>query len=371
MGDRYPKLKLAAVQAAPVFLDREATVDKACRLIEEAGAGGAVLVGFPECYVPGFPRWYRFRTLYDCGELYRALFANSVEVPSEATEQLCAAARKAGLYVVMGINERDPGTLGTMYNSQLFISREGVLLGRRRKIMPTLGERLVHKAGDGTGLRVFPTAFGPLGGLICGENTNSLARFALLAQGERFHVASWPPFPTPDNVEQRRAIEIQTRYHALEGRVFVISACGVVDDRMIAMICETETQRQLVVDSGGFSAIIGPAGEYLAGPQPEGEGILYAEADLEAIVAGKYSHDLVGHYNRFDLLSLVLRDGTAAPLVWGEAGVRQATKELPASDLLEWLLRRLPGRGDRERTGALREAEGPGGPASEGQGGLR
>lgn len=315
MGDVYAKLKVAAVQAAPVFLDREATVEKACQLILEAGRQGAEIIGFPECYIPGFPHWFTFHYPQDCRGFFKELFKNAVEVPSEATERLGQAARAAKAYVVMGINEKEPRTLGTLYNTQLFIDRDGSLLGKHRKIVPTLFERLVHKGGDGSTLQVFPTAFGELGGLICGENTNSLARFALLAQGEKIHVAAWPAFATKDCDIYKRGIEIRTRYHAFEGKVFVISSTGIFSQEMVERLCDTEEKRRMVVDSGGFSAILAPNGDYLAGPLTSGEGILYADIDLEQIIEGKFSHDLIGHYNRFDLFTLLLDTSTHPSLV--------------------------------------------------------
>ena len=194
MGDVYPKVKLAAAQAAPVWLNREATVQKACSLIEEAGRNGAQIVAFPEGYLPGFPDWFNWYMPRSPESIRfsKELIKNAIEVPSPATDELCAAARRAGTYVVMGMNERDPGTMGSLFNALLFISPEGEILGVHRKIVPTSTERLIHWFGDGTSLRTYETPYGALGGLICGENTNSLARFALLAQQERVHVAAWP-----------------------------------------------------------------------------------------------------------------------------------------------------------------------------------
>lgn len=306
MGDQFPKVRAAAVQASPVYLDREATVEKACQLIREAGEQGAEVIGFPECYIPGFPYWDLFASPVTTRRFVIELFRNAVEVPSESTRMLCQAAREARAYVVMGMNEKEPGTLGTMYNSQLFIGPEGEILGVHRKIMPTFVERLVHKAGDGSGLKVYQTRFGGLGGLICGENTNSLARFALLLQEERVHVASWPAFCTPWTQQMKQGIDIRVRYHAFEGKVFVVSATDVFDDRMVEMLCDTEEKRKLIINCGGYSSIIGPQGQYLAGPATEGEKILVADLDFEEIVAGKIVHDLTGHYNRFDILSLNL-----------------------------------------------------------------
>jgi nitrilase len=307
MGDIYPKVRLAAVQAAPVWLDREATVEKACRLIEEAADNGAEVIGFPEAFIPGFPDWHNWILPLSPQSMafQKRLFKNAVEVPSPAVAALEAAARRTRTHVVIGANERDPGTMGTLYNSLLFFGPADGLLGTHRKLMPTLTERLVHQAGDGAGLRTYPTPFGALGGLICGEHTNSLARFALLAQQERIHVASWPAFTA--GRRNFDAIDIRAKYHAFEGRVFVISACGILDDACLDAIGLDEGQRRDLACRGGHSGILAPDGSYLAGPADDTAQILYADADTERIIDGKLGFDVTGHYNRFDIFTLHMR----------------------------------------------------------------
>lgn len=305
MGDIYPKFRVAAVQAAPVFLDREKTTEKACRLIRAAGEGGAKVIGFPECFIPGFPHWFDYRLARECKGYIAELFKNSVEIPSAATDALCQAAKDAAATVVMGLNERDPGSMGTLYNTQLFIGPDGRILGKHRKLVPTWTERLVHTGGDASTLKVFPSDDGPVSGLICGENTNSFYRMTLLLQGERIHVASWPAFP---GRPQQDGIEIRTRNYAFEGRCFVISSTGVFSDEMRELLCTTPEQKSKHADTGAFSSIIGPAGDYLAGPDRGGEKILYADIDPAVIIDEKISHDVTGHYNRFDLFTLLVDD---------------------------------------------------------------
>jgi aliphatic nitrilase len=305
MGDTYPKFKVAAVQAAPVFLDREKTTEKACRLIREAGKEGARVIGFPEAYIPAFTHWFDYRVARECKGFIKELFKNAVEIPSSTTDALSAAARDANAIVVMGLNERDPGTLGTLYNTQLFIGADGRILGKHRKLVPTWTERLVHAGGDASTLKAFASEVGQVGGLICGENTNSFCRLALLLQGERVHVASWPAFPSN---KWQDAIDIRTRYYAFEGKCFVVSSTGVFTEEMKELLCPTPEQKAKVAGTGAFSAIIGPTGAYLAGPDTGGEKILYAEVEPEVIIDEKISHDLTGHYNRFDLFSLVIDD---------------------------------------------------------------
>ncbi len=314
MGDQYPTIRAAAIQAAPVFLDREVTVEEACRLIEEAGARGARLIVFPECHVPGFPHWFFLHPAYDCRPWMTALFKNAVEVPSPSTERIGRAARDAGAYVVMGINERRPATMGTLFNSQVFFDPRGEILGVHRKIMPTFTERLVHAGGDGSCLRVYPTPFGRLGGLICGENGNPLARFALLAQGEAVHAASWPAYPTGFNHVNREGAILRSRAHAFEGKVFVVAASGIFDEAMGRELCRTDEQRRLVTTAGGVSMIIGPGGDILAQADPEKPEILLADLDFEAIIPLKFAHDVAGHYNRFDILRLTVNGRVLDPM---------------------------------------------------------
>ena len=199
MGDVYPVIKVAAVQAASVFLDREGSTEKACRLIREAGRNGARVIGFPEGFIPAHPVWYHHHAATGAiaNRLAIELFKNSIEIPGPETDALCAAARDANAYVVIGVCEKMPNTMGTMFNTQIYIAPDGTLIGKHQKIMPTVGERLVHTGGFGDTFGAFQTAFGPMSGLICGENSNPLAVFALTAEGTRIHVMSWPNhFPT-------------------------------------------------------------------------------------------------------------------------------------------------------------------------------
>lgn len=313
MGNALPTLRVAAVQAAPVFLDREATTEKARRLIVEAGQAGAKVIGFPEGFIPTHPLWYHFSSASSAKsrQLATQLFLNSVEVPSATTNQLGEAARQAGAYVVMGMCERLPGTTGTMYNSQLFLGPSGQILASRRKIMPTLGERIVHAHGSGDGLRPVETEFGPLSGLMCGENSNPLAVFALEAMGARIHVASWPSHFT-ETESMIDIIQMVTRALAYQAAVFVINAVGLVSDEMVDALAVTEADRQFLLrrqQEDGGASIIGPRGKFVAGPMGPTEGILYADIDLNQLVTRKTTHDFAGHYNRPDIFTLSLNVG--------------------------------------------------------------
>ncbi len=319
MGDTYAKIRVAAVQAAPVFLNREGTVEKACRLIKEAAANGASVIGFPEGFIPGHPLWYHFHpaTSSHSMKLATELFKNSVEIPSPATDALCQAAREGKTHVVMGLCEHRPGTFGTMYNTQLFIDDRGKILGKHQKLVPTVGERLVHTGGYGDTLRAFPTRFGKISGLICGENSNPLAIFALTAEGSMIHVASWPShrdrggmFPVSDRAASAgRAV-------AMMSKAFVINALGTLNEEMIQVLAANDEDRAFLHDpnvSGG-STIISPQSVVIAGPMGNEEGILYADIDLEAGVRAKITHDTAGHYNRADVFTVSVN--RAAPALY-------------------------------------------------------
>ena len=341
MPDSYPKARVAAIQAEPVVLDREATVRKACNLIEEAGKNGAKIIVFPEEFIPGHPEWLYF---YPAGEaiarFYREFFKNSVEVPSPAVRALGEAATKADAYVAIGISERVPGTMGSLYNSLLFLDPEGRVMGVHRKLVPTTTERLIHASGDGRSLNVYPTRYGELGGLLCGENTNSLARFTLLAQGEKIHTAHWPSFPTKYNRAGLDGVDIRIRYHAYEGKVFVISSSAIFGPDSIEKICDTEASRSLVLGGGGVSGIVDPYGKYIGGPLRDEEGIVYADIDLEQMIDAKTLHDVVGHYNRFDVLSILYRRRSPKPVIFvDEEAEDKAAGELKTG--VESLLTRL------------------------------
>ena len=195
MGETYPRFTVAAVQASPVFLDREKTINKAVRLIEEAADKGAVIIGFPELFIAGHPMlWYlakKSNPLRGQGELFKLLVKNGVKVPSPETERLCATAKKAHSYVVIGMSEVDTLYPGTLYNSQLLISDKGEIMGVHRKLVPTAIEKLIYSQGDGSYLNAFDTQYGKLSAMVCGEHANSLYKYALLAMGTQVHVAGW------------------------------------------------------------------------------------------------------------------------------------------------------------------------------------
>lgn len=318
MGDTYGVVKVAAVQAASVFLDRDGSTAKACRLIGEAGANGARVIGFPEGFIPAHPVWYHHHAATGAiaNRLATELFKNAIEIPGPETAALCMAARDANAYVVVGVCEKMPNTIGTMFNTQVYIGPDGRLIGKHQKIMPTVGERLVHMGGFGDTFGAFQTEFGPMSALICGENSNPLAVFALIAEGTRIHVMSWPNhFPTSGD-PMRNRVSVDSQAFAQMSKAFVISACGTVDDRMIDMLqAGPEAEKFLRnPDCNGGSVIVAPTSRILAGPMGAEEGILYADCNLELGVQMKLRHDFAGHYNRPDIFHLHIN--RAAPRLY-------------------------------------------------------
>jgi aliphatic nitrilase len=322
MGDVYPEVKVAAVQAASVFLDRGGSTAKACRLIREAGRNGARVIGFPEGFIPAHPVWYHHHAATGTlsNRLAAELFKNSVEIPGPEVDALCTAARDASAYVVIGVCEKIRNTIGTMFNTQLYLAPDGALIGKHQKIMPTVGERLVHMGGFGDTFGAFQTEFGPMSGLICGENSNPLAVFALIAEGTRIHVMSWPNhFPTSgDPLRNRVAVDSQA--FAQMSKAFVISACGTVDERMIEMLEPNSAAEKFLrsPDCSGGSVIVAPNSRIIAGPLGAEEGILYAQCDLELGIQMKLRHDFAGHYNRPDIFHLQIN--RAAPKLYSVHG---------------------------------------------------
>ena len=318
MGDTYPTIRGAAVQAASVFLDREGSTAKACELIREAGRRGADIIGFPEGFIPGHPVWFHFHpaTGRIATELSVELFKNAVEIPGPEIEALRHAARAAGAYVVIGVCEKLPNTLGSLFNTQVFIGPDGEYLGKHQKLMPTVGERLVHMGGNGDTLRAFPTRFGPASALICGENSNPLAIFTAIAQQSRVHVMSWPNhFPTAGDPLRDR-VKIDSQAFAQMSKAYVISACGTVDNAMIDRLELSAADQELIRDPAfcGGSTIVAPNSRVIAGPLGSEEAILYADLDLEAGIKMKLRHDFAGHYNRPDVFQL--RVNGAVPQIY-------------------------------------------------------
>jgi len=322
----YPKVKVCAAHVAAVYLDAQATVAKAASLIAEAARAGARLIAFPESFVPGFPVWAAVQAPIKSHDYFKKLAANSVAVPGPEVEQLCAAAREHGIVVSVGISESSPASVGCLWNSNLLIGADGALLNHHRKLVPTFYEKLIWASGDGAGLKVCETEIGRLGMLICGENTNPLARYALIAQGEQIHVSSYPPvWPTrPPNQAGRydlaSAIRIRAGAHSFEGKVFNIVASAFLDAATMQALhgLDAEARETLEQSPRGVSMVLGPSGEVISDTLCEEEGLLYHAIDLSDCVEPKQFHDVAGYYNRFDVFNLAVNRKRLTPITLAE-----------------------------------------------------
>lgn len=318
----FSPFKAAAVQAAPVFLDAVATVDKACALAREAARAGAELVVFPEVFVAGYPYWNWYLSPLEGSAWFARLQQSAVRIPGPEIDRLCAEAARLGIHIVIGVNESVPYSLGTVFNTNVIIGPDG-LIARHRKLVPTFAEKLSWASGDGSSLRVYETTLGPLGVLACGENTNTLARYTLLAQGELIHVANYIAFPFVSNYDMPEAIRIRAGAHSFEGKVFTIVACSAMSPALIAALEPTPPQEKLLTGTpNAFSGIYGPDGRLVSDPLIDREGIVYGEIDLNRCIEPKQYHDILGHYNRFDIFRLEVNRAPLEPIRFSNEKVR-------------------------------------------------
>ena len=339
------KVKVALVQAAPVFMDKERTIEKACRLIREAGGNGAELVVFPEVYIPAYPAAYTTGWESKPSEWAAFMIAlqdNSILVDSSDTEILGEAAREANAYAVIGCNELDdrPGSR-TVYNTLLFIGRDGKLMGRHRKLMPTYTERTYWGRGDASDLRVFDTDIGRIGGLICGENLMVLLKAAMMQSGEEFHIMVWPGAlgghsrehimaPETDSILGNPVFSTVSSY-AGDAQAFVLSCGGILRPS------DFPEEWQYVRDSDhanysyavGGSTVANPHGRFIAGPIIGEETILYADCHAYQIKLAKAIMDCMGHYTRWDAVRLQVSEESLAP----ETEMLRKPIKLPAPEL--------------------------------------
>ena len=315
MADLYPVYTAAAIHAAPVFMDKDRSIEKACSIIEESAKLGAAIAVFGEGFIPGYPLWSMVNPPYEIHELYLEQYRNALYLEGPELKKICSAAKRNGIYVSIGINEKTEKSPGTLWASNLIIDPKGKIIAHHQKLVPTYAEKLVWSNGNAAGITVTRTDLGGLGALICGENTNPLARFALLAQGEQVHLSSYPPawpFKDSGSVEEydpRRANEIRASAHAFEGKVFNIVACCFCDDLTINKSALSDKARDLIIKTPKpASMIIGPSGNMITGPTSgDKEEILLGEINPEKSIIEKQAHDITGGYNRFDVFTLELR----------------------------------------------------------------
>lgn len=335
-------LRVAACHAAPVFLSARDTTSKAISLISTAARAGAHLVVFPESFIPAFPLWSALRAPAENHDLFRRMALESVSADGDEVTAVRAAARREGVLVSLGFSERARGSIATLYNSNLLIGDKGEVLVHHRKLAPTFFEKLTWAAGDGFGLRVADTAYGRIGNLICGENTNPLARYTLAAQGEQVHISTWPAiWPTRlastegpssagasgglsrSNYDNVAANRVRAAAHCFEAKCFGVLCSGFLDrdakDAVIAGSMSSDAvARALEQSQQGATMFLDPTGAPVRGftvDEATGEkkekdflqteeGVLYVDMNLEACIEGKQYHDIVGGYQRLDVFDL-------------------------------------------------------------------
>lgn len=300
---------LAAIQAAPVHFDREASTEKACRLIASAAEKGATFAAFGESWLPGYPMFAFTPPTPARLRAGAAYLAAAVEVPGPEIARLCAAARKAKLDVAIGVAELDQRTKSTVYCTLVFISRDGEILGKHRKLKPTFHERTAWGEGDGSGLRVYERPYGRISGLNCWEHQMMLPGYALAMQGTQIHVAAWPgrePDPPPPvGLWPRQTL--LSRAFASQAGAYVILASAI--NRKADY--PEEFREAVLFEHDGGSCIIDPRGEIIAGPVKGEETILIAEGSLDLVRSVKAVIDIGGHYSRPDVFSFKVNHGAA------------------------------------------------------------
>lgn len=296
--------KVAAVQVAPEFLDLDAGIEKAIGLMKEASEAGAKLIAFPENFLPGYPWFVWLSSIAECMPLLAQYRTQGLVIGSDKYQKIEEAAAMYGIYVVLGFTERSNGSL---YIAQALIDDHGKTFATRRKLKPTMLERVVFGEGDGSDLAVHDTPLGRVGALCCWEHAQPLLKAAMFSQHEQVHVASWPSFSMYKDVVQLSGPvnNALSRSYAVEGQCFVIAPCAIVSQSMVDLMCTTDTQRSLLKKGGGFTCIYGPDGSLLSEPLGEDEeGLVYADVNLALQDAAKIAADPVGHYSRSDVVRL-------------------------------------------------------------------
>ncbi len=291
-------IRAAAIQIAPDLEGAAGTLDRMAAAVAEAAKEGVQLAVFPETFVPYYPYFSFVEPPVTAGKEHQRLYAEAVEVPGPSADRLSRLAAAHRMVLVVGVNERDGGTL---YNAQLIYGADGKLLLKRRKITPSYHERMIWGSGDGSGLRAVDTEVGRVGALACWEHYNPLARYTLMTEREEIHCAQFPGSMVGQIFADQ--IEVTIRHHALESGCFVVNATGWLTDEQVAAIAPNE-KMQRALRGGCCSAIISPEGAHLCEPVREGEGMAIADLDLSLITKRKRMLDSVGHYSRPDIFQL-------------------------------------------------------------------
>jgi nitrilase len=305
---------VAAVQASAPLFDIRAGVARCCELIHQAAAGGARLVVFPESFLPGFPVWNGLYRPIDAHSFFRRFAENALQPTDALFGQIMSAAARHRIFVSLGFCEVSARSRGCLWNSQALISDQGFLINHHRKLVPTFYEQLSWNRGDAAGLRVVDTAIGRIGGLICGENNNPLARYALMSEAEEIHCACYPaiwPFrnpldPAPYDLKQ--AIHFRAAAHSFEAKVFTIVSAGVLEEQTIATVSGGDSliEKMMRACPQACSMVVGPMGNIVSELPAGSEGVLLAEIDLRSLVELKQHHDMAGYYHRSEIFRVGL-----------------------------------------------------------------
>jgi aliphatic nitrilase len=312
--EKMAVFKAATTIASPVFFNKEDTVEKVVQMASKAAGEGAQLIVFPETFIPCYPWWiWMGINSVKRAELFTRLYKNSLEIPGKEMDKLCNAARKYEIFLVIGLNERDGGTL---YNSQILIDSQGNLIGKRRKLMPTGEEKTVWGWGDGSDLKVYETNLGRIGALICYEHSMPLSRFVLYSQREEIHISCWPGANFKSQPRDRkRIIDAAMRHIGFEGQVFVLFSSSCLSKEELDFYLDLDSNNKGILEpGGGIAGIIDPLGNYLAGPVEDKEIIIYAEISHDTIVKAKHMVDTVGHYARLDVARVIFDPAPRNPV---------------------------------------------------------
>lgn len=336
MSDYTHTFRSAAVQAEPVWHDLDGGVDKTIELARQAAAGGASVVAFPECWLPGYPWWIWLDTVAWQSQFHVAYAQNSLELGSVQFERIRRAAEDLRIAIALGYSEREGGSL---YIGQALIGSDGKVLKTRRKLKPTHVERSQFGDGDGSDISVVDSEFGRLGALACAEHLQPLTKYAMFAQSEQLHVAAWPSFSIYEGGAYLLGPEVNvaaSQQYAVEGQCFVLAPTGIIGQAAHNMFCDTEQKRELLKLGGGHARIFGPDGRSLAEPlDPTEEGLLFADIDYGQILAAKNAYDPVGHYSRPDVLRLLFNQAPAARVVYSADPAENAEPSTAAVDEVE------------------------------------
>jgi len=317
-------VRVAAAHIAPVLLNKAATTEKAIRYINEAARKGANLLTFPESFIPGFPVWAGLWAPMENHDLFETFVEESVYVDGPELSAIAAEAKRLQVFVSIGISERSRASVGCIWNSNVLIGDDGQVLNHHRKLVPTFFEKLIWAPGDGAGLHVVPTQIGNIGNLICGENTNPLARYSLMTQGEQIHISSWPSVwptrrpSTGGNYDNLTANKIRAAAHSFEAKAFGIVSAAYLDAETVAFLTKRDPSIANVLEftPRAASFFVDPTGAQIGEMLQDEEGVITCDFDLNKCVEPKQFHDVVGYYNRFDVFDLRVNRRRMEPITW-------------------------------------------------------